>query len=454
MSFNKALFSSSRINNYVLMSILFWLPLYRGGYDNQAIALLLLSTSLILVLSLWSGECKSLRPWVMLWFVVLFFLFFQTINFSIFGYSNGLVKSSFDLDSIYVIAFFTSMWVMCWATSQLDAGGLKMLFYSILLVSSFQAVYGLTHFLIDGESVLGLWVKSTSAVGATGTFVNRNHFAGMLAMSWPLVIYSIMAKSPKIFSRLGLSFRLFISFLYSIFVLFALLSSESRMGMAAAAFGLFICALVATRARVESSELEGGLVKPIFLSSIVLIVIFALWFGVEDIAQRYARLDTGDSRLDVWRAMFDLPASAWVFGIGVGSFEDVFYLVQPTYLVKNFDYAHNDYLQFFLEFGIIPGSIILIAFMCFVYRMLPKIPRAQRAGAIGALSAIALHSLVDCNLQIPGAAMIACVAFGLLLNPNLYAEISADDLDLRNRSRQPNRPSRPVPRWLDLLRSD
>ena len=96
--------------------------------------------------------------------------------------------------------------------------------------------------------------------------------------------------------------------------------------------------------------------------------------------------------------MFQLPLSAWVLGIGPGAFEDVFHLVQPEYLNVRFIYAHNDYLEFILEFGLIFSGVILFCVLYWVKKVYPSGGLGMRAGALGAVAAAGLHSIVDFNL--------------------------------------------------------
>jgi len=61
----------------------------------------------------------------------------------------------------------------------------------LFAASSFQAIYGVAHLASGNTSVLGLWTKEYFFDDATGTFVNRNHFSGMLAIASPLVLSDV-----------------------------------------------------------------------------------------------------------------------------------------------------------------------------------------------------------------------------------------------------------------------
>ena len=59
------------------------------------------------------------------------------------------------------------------------------------------------------------------------------------------------------------------------------------------------------------------------------------------------------------------------------------------------------------------------AFIWFLIKYLPEGDLRARSGALAALAALAIHSLVDCVMQIPGSGLVAWVAFGVLMNPDL-----------------------------------
>jgi putative inorganic carbon (HCO3(-)) transporter len=408
---------SDRILFFFLVATLLWLPIYRGGNVSGPIALLIISAVFIFLLSLFSSNHKPIAPWLLVWVAITTSLILQILT-PLVAYSDVISIGVYriELNTLYIWSVFSSMWLICWRVSLLDSSKLEWLLMTVLIASVFQALFGLFHFLSESESVLGLWNKQYYLNDATGTFINRNHFAGMLAMCWPMVVSAIIAKRPILFGKLKASSRAAIALLYSVIILAALLTSHSRMGTAAAFLGLVTWSVIFFKHR---SNERGKFSQLLPFTGLVLLLLFAVWFGVEDIALRYATLENGDSRLDVWRAMFDLSWFAWLVGIGPGSFEDVFHLVQPSGQTVRFVYAHNDYLEFVLEFGLIFALVIASAFIYLVYKALPRGDYAQRAGALGALAAIALHSTVDFNLQIPGSALFAWVALGLVMNPNM-----------------------------------
>jgi O-antigen ligase len=375
------------------------------------------------------------------------------------------VKNSSDsvLPSLRVWSFFTCMWIIAWRVSWLNERQISWLLLIVFCASSFQAIYGLTHFLIGGPSILGLWDKQYYLGDATGTFVNRNHFSGMLAISWPLILSALLASKPLLFTRATTTVRWSVVIVYSFVVMLAVISSHSRMGVAAALLGVTVWGCVYARSRGVERQKQLGWLPWLIVASFILL---AIWFGIDDVLKRYTILANGDTRIQIWSALFDLPVQAWIVGIGPGNFEDVFRLVQPAYMKTRTIHAHNDYLEFFLEFGLLIGIAIVLSFSYWLWRLFPRGSMSLRAGAAGSLAAIAAHSMVDFNLQVLGSAVFFWVAVGLMMNPNLLLNVTRiDDESLsksatlvKTRRRKSRRRRTRIPsskrQWLDLFRSD
>jgi O-antigen ligase len=153
----------------------------------------------------------------------------------------------------------------------------------------------------------------------------------------------------------------------------------------------------------------------ILLVSLIVIdiVIVGAYFGVQRVMDRIEQTTTetedrdeiaGDA-LRMWK---DYP----VFGSGLGSFHVVFPRYSQQDLGALYTHAHNDYLEFASETGVV-GSALLgaLVFLSFLAALRAQIVRRDRLmrgisfGAIMAVSALGLHSTVDFNLQIPANAL-------------------------------------------------
>jgi len=104
----------------------------------------------------------------------------------------------------------------------------------------------------------------------------------------------------------------------------------------------------------------------------------------------------------------------WLFGVGGGSFYSAFSQYRNLDIGNTYyNYAHNDYLQFWIEYGLI-GIVTLITFITLAlhknYQVLQTSNNAYRkAFAITSLigtATLAIHSLVDFPLHIPAYSVL------------------------------------------------
>ncbi|PYR81662.1 MAG: O-antigen ligase domain-containing protein, partial [Acidobacteria bacterium] len=88
--------------------------------------------------------------------------------------------------------------------------------------------------------------------------------------------------------------------------------------------------------------------------------------------------------------------------------------------------AHNDYLQIAAEGGLLIGLPALAAAGIFAIEVRRRFRRDanywMRAGAVTGLMCIALQSLVDFSLQMPGNAALCAVLCGMALHQDGTSE--------------------------------
>lgn len=295
---------------------------------------------------------------------------------------------------------------------------LRWLSYIIVFSGVFQAIYG-TLSTLSGASSGGV---------ATGTFVNRNHLAGYLEMCLAVgtgLLIAQLGESTTMTWRQWLRalFNWILSEkmrlrLYLVMMVIALVLTHSRMGNTAFFLSLFIAGIIglALSRRAPRSTI-------ILLASLVIIDMFIVgaWFGIDKVAQRLeqttlateVRDEVNISVLPYWQAYL------WT-GSGLGSFYTVFPHYREQYPLGFFDHAHNDYLEFGAETGIIGllllgSSVIMTLFIALLaqYRRHDPLCRGIAFSATMGIIAILIHSSVDFNLQIPANAATFMILLAL-----------------------------------------
>ena len=293
------------------------------------------------------------------------------------------------------------------------------------------------------ESVLGLvqfsLARATgSAAGSSvGTYVNRNHFAGLLEMAVPVAaaigiwIYRKGVTRHSSSGRAAVWASVWLGMAASMTL--AVVTSLSRMGFLATLGGLGIAGLLALGAWERGPNERRPLWRTIW--PVTVVAAGLLWMVVflptDELIQRFASFAqtedvTEDTRAEIYRETGRLIAAYPVLGAGLGSYETAFMrykTVAPNYTV---DFAHNDYVQVMAETGYV-GFAMALGLAGYVFWRVVRVVRWERGrknwwlavGLTGGLAAMALHSLVDFNLYIPANAVALAWIAGLATSEGL-----------------------------------
>jgi putative inorganic carbon (HCO3(-)) transporter len=287
---------------------------------------------------------------------------------------------------------------------------LKTLAYAILAGGVFQASYA-SFKALGGHH----WTD------ASGTFVNRNHLAGYLEMCLALGVGLLMTHGKAgEHARWRARLKGFLQLLLGP-------KARIRLGLA-----VMVIALVLTRSRMGNAAfftsllISGGLGLALFktaktstlilLASLILVdlVIVGHWFGVEKVASRIQRTTLStEERDEMDISAMPLLRDYWLAGSGAGSFYTIFCQYEHNGAMGFWDHAHNDYLEFASEFGVIgfiPLSVaVLLSLQAGVKAQLSRHASIQRGmgfGSVMGIVALLIHSSVDFNLQIPSNALL------------------------------------------------
>lgn len=310
----------------------------------------------------------------------------------------------------------------------------KWLLATIVLSGIFQASYG-TLMTLSGLEYSFFIEKNTYRGVATGTFINRNHLAGYLVLCLACGIGMMISGFKRQHYR-GIKdfFRSFVDAIVSgkgalriglVVMVIGLVLSRSRMGNSSFFIGLALAGLgVLIYSRVSKKTIG------IFLVSILVIdaLIISSFFNLNELAQRLENTSTEtENRDEIFQLSIPMLKDNPVFGTGAGTF----YTNYPAYRDESagsgfYMHAHNDYVEFLSERGVL-GCLPLLAFFLVVFVQGLRLMRSksmQRRGLaftiLMSCIAIALHSTVDFNLQMPAYAFTLAVVWALAFcKPNL-----------------------------------
>ena len=299
-----------------------------------------------------------------------------------------------------------------------------------------EGLLGLLQVGPGGGGMLYLGNEEPGQNVAIGTFVNRNHLAAMLAMALPVIVGLLVFSMrpgrhrrkhparPVASEAVAQRVLLFAS---AVLIMLCLLYTRSRAGIASGLVGLASAAIVLVRARAASVGTSRTKVASYIVACLVVVsVIIAFAIGVAPILSGLDvdRLQSSaDFRWAIYVGALRAAIEFLPFGSGLSTFADVFprfQVVDPGGLI---DYAHNDYVQAFMELGLTAPVIVLLLLVAYVVRMFELLlaeggrsfTLLQLGAGLGMLPMM-LHSLFDFALHMPANAMWFATLAGVLFH--------------------------------------
>jgi hypothetical protein len=313
-------------------------------------------------------------------------------------------------------------------------------FVLVILASAlFQALYGMAEMFSGHEMIFGR-VKRFGTGSVTGTYVNRNHFAGFLEMAFPLSLGYLLVKARYFAMEKGLSLRrrilwfgqeslqwTFLLGLVPVFIGTGLVFSKSRSGILIFVVMAVLAAAAAASWR-EFSEGNGDEAgewagedrrshRPRHGRMVRLVVMVvlaaAVWLGVGPVIERFSEADiSGEARrlfyANTVRMIGDFPLA----GTGKGTYVNAYAMYETVDDRLRLSFAHNDYLEFAAENGLVAGAALAVAGVGLAV-WLAAMWRRRRSGfakgiglgAVLGVTAILIHGFTDFNLQITANAV-------------------------------------------------
>jgi O-antigen ligase len=295
----------------------------------------------------------------------------------------------------------------------------------IVLVSFFEAIIGFYHSFI----VYGI----PHSQGAHGTFVNRNHFAGLLEITIPLILgfafsmnkYWLAGIKNGFNSILGSDdvFKQIPIIILVLLLLLALLLSKSRMGI----LSIFISLIFF----YSNLNLFGNKYKNVLWFLTISIIFFILLIFIVDInpiLERFRNINASQ-RVLVWKDCIHIIKDFPLFGSGLGTFKYIYPLYRENLKIAvDYHYAHNDYIHLLVETGLL-GFSCLMTGLIILFKDAMKFLKYNTQtrdsygffitlGALTGIVSILVHSLADFNLHIPSNALYFTTMIGIIYGIN------------------------------------
>lgn len=316
-----------------------------------------------------------------------------------------------------------------------DRDRARMLLLMFIAGAVLVVAYGVLMQVTTHSCYLGSYLKKVGAYDPTtgrcvmsGTFVSSNSFGAYCGMGMVAAMALIFAGRRRkgdmpygydeddeegvVASLTGFRMTMLA---VCLLLLGGLLFSASRAGLAATLASAAALAALMLRGRWRSRP---DLVR-IFVAVSTVVGIIVLVIAGNTIIDKAIRASDGGDRMQIWLASLQaVRMSPWL-GWGLGSFADIYAIVQPMRVPIPNDLAHSTPLETMVEVGVpmalIGFAVVLIPWGVSLYGALTRRPAHRYLpGAAFAVTAVAtLHSMIDFSLQMPSIGFVVSALVGM-----------------------------------------
>ena len=309
---------------------------------------------------------------------------------------------------------------------------LRALILTIMLVALVSAIFGLLRQTVQRDAD-GFLLPYLPLGAGYGQFINSNHFAYLMELSFGFPLSLLMARSrdreKKWLLFAGLATPL----------LLALILANSRGGLLGlCAQLLFIISFVNHPQRQASDDvarstsltrvIQSRWFRPIVCGFLAVILFIGItWIGGDPLMNKMEAVSgeistvgdasrEGTRRVDMWNATWKMIVENPLLGTGFGGYGMAItqYHNASGKLIPQ--EAHNEYMEVLASGGVVGAGLWLWFLMIFIRRAGQSLSvtnsarqRTMCVGALGGIVAVAIHSIVDFGLHITINALI-CTA--------------------------------------------
>jgi O-antigen ligase len=293
----------------------------------------------------------------------------------------------------------------------------------MMLVGIAESLYGMFEFFSGHKQILHLEGFVSSV---TGTFINRNYFAGYLLMVIPISLGFLFSREVTRTDRwMGWRNRfsslngktLLIGFGVIVMIL-GLLFSASRMGIVSLLISFSLITLLFRGSQGEKRFSRSS----IFILGLALL--WAAWIGLDAVISRFFSVSEDfEGRWKIWANTFQIFKDFPLFGSGLGTFVQLFPMYRSFHIRGLVTHAENDFLQLISEVGILGTGLLAILFFFLLFKAFSRTRslsyrepgRYIAMGGLVGILALMFHSMVERNIQVPANAFLYTLIFAIVL---------------------------------------
>ena len=287
-----------------------------------------------------SGSGKDAVFWVVL--PVISLALFSAVFFP----SRTLAVEDVVLLFTYLVIFYITVNAVRTRREQ------RILVYIIIGMAMFMSLFGMLK-LFD-MNFLGLWEYGVEqyATSLTGPYVNRNHMAGFLDMAIPVLLGFLLTKERSREVWLGL-------IAVVLFLIITQAMTLSRGGWIAtlSAMGFMLVVLMCQK-KFKHKRVLLWIVAGVLVVGLIVLASTPVVKRVTTLTQQDAT-DTMSFRTRVWDGTIRMIKDNIFTGTGPGTFTERYPEYQEPGQAVLSVYAHNDYLHFMADCGVLALPVML-----------------------------------------------------------------------------------------------
>ncbi|MFK8011918.1 MAG: O-antigen ligase family protein [Marinicellaceae bacterium] len=322
---------------------------------------------------------------------------------------------------------------------------IKAVLILFVLLGIFESVYGM-YLVSVGQTGTIVQLMTVDVVNASGTFINKNHLVAFLSMCFILGLALRMILARKIPNMTHLDFKIrLIRFIshpirildFSLFLMVAgIWNTHSRAGLASFLLALLFLSLFVFFSK-KSKSVNYKKILSVFALGIVLLIIVAedvnhlmnsLGQNTEDSLGHV--ISSAEGRLLAVNQVIDNYSTYWLTGVGPGAYPVFFVNHRMIEQTAFFDHAHNDYIEFLIEYGMF--SIILLMMLAiylykifmFIFKTSSKFYKYLGICVISSMIYMLLHGNMDFNARIPANIVTIIVAISMIYGRIVMSSIN------------------------------
>lgn len=295
---------------------------------------------------------------------------------------------------------------------------LRIMINVVIGVAVASAIFGIIRQTTQPSALFGLPFLPPDL--GYGQFINRNHFAFLMEMSFGLILGLLLGGGVKREQAL-----IYFAALLSLWT--GLVLCGSRGGLIAMLAQVIVAALLfgvvarkgmstAPQSRIFNVARSLPVRVTLILVLIAGVVFGTIWLGGDRLATRIeetrneinadtTELRQGVSRNEIWKASWRMFVTHPILGVGMGAYWAAIPTFHDASGTMTPQEAHNDYLELLASGGLV-GLALGVWFAVVVFKRtrenLRSPNRFRRAACLGAtigIAGAAVHSLVDFGLH-------------------------------------------------------